>query len=143
LPAGSTVADCLASDPRGRIARAEERTVAAEARYCRGQTAEFGPQTATAGNAAFASFLDLEAIFGEDLDAALAGGPDVECRSAAIRAAADLAKRRVRALRSCVHRGLRTGAIQNAAGLHACLEADPRRAFARAEKRLARDLGDA
>src|SRR5581483_10815561 len=104
----------------------------------------FGAATADAVNAAFGDLLRLPAIFGADVDAALAAGRGDRgvglCQTCVVRGMARVAAARVKEFDACVTAGLRRGTIQSAAGLGACLDADAKHRVARAIARAGRSV---
>lgn len=137
-PSGEPSAqECVDASASQRLATARERTEAVEARYCTGSDAEFGPRTASAVNDAFTALLRVDAIFGPDLDAAIGDGEHGSCQRAVARSAVKMAATRIRSFRDCVRKGLRAGTILDAAGLDACIDADPRERIAKSDARLA------
>lgn len=144
LPAGTTAADCLQTDPGGHVARARARTSAVAAQRC-GELPPFGFRAADVVNEAFARVLRFRDVFGADLGAVVTDGTDpagAKCQRAAARGMADLARTQLRVIGACVVRVLRTANDPDPAALRACFDADPEgrvaRVFGQAEKRMTR-----
>ncbi len=151
LPAGTTLADCLAADPHGRVADAQRRVARLRTGACVTIPApSVGAATAAAVEAAFATVLRGRAVFGPDLDAAMITlGADRRtsmCQEAVTTAMAHLAIARLRTFNRCAAAGLRDGAITSAAALEDCVYADPSgvvaRAAANARRKVARRCAD-
>ncbi|MBY0276805.1 FG-GAP-like repeat-containing protein, partial [Candidatus Binatia bacterium] len=143
LPAGESARDCVAAGASAALAKARAQTIAAEARSCTGPDAEFGPKTAAAVNAAFTGLLRVDAIFGDDLDAALGSGANASCQRAVTRAAAQMARARILAFRDCVRDGLRAKVLRDAGDLDACLGSDVHGRIAKADAKSARTVAQA
>jgi hypothetical protein len=139
LPAGTTAEQCLESDPKGKLAAAQAKTVAAEVKHCV-TPPTFGPMTAAEVNEAFGGAIRAHAVFGPDLDAALvsrASDPaGAACQVAAAKGMGKLAMARLRAFNQCKVAGLRNGSIVAEAGLEACFGNDPRGIVSKALARV-------
>jgi hypothetical protein len=125
---GQTAEQCLGADRKGRVAKAQAKAAAAETKRCTGPPS-FGPTTAAAVNAAFASLLGVHAVFGPDLDAALAAtssnATGARCQLAVAKGMAKTLRARLGAFNACKKAGLKAGAITDAASLAACWGVDP------------------
>src|SRR5690242_1085977 len=124
---GRTTEEC--ADAAGAsIAAVRTRVAAVAERKCRVRP-DFGPSSADAQADAFARMLDLHAVLGADLDAAVAAAraePDGgACQAATTRALAHIGRVRLRTFGACMAAGLRKGAITSAADLDACHASDP------------------
>ncbi len=139
LPPGQTASQCLAADGDGRLARAEARTVAAEAAYCTPPPA-FGPTAASAINTGFATLQQLLALFGPNLDSVLTPATG-DCQLAIAKGTAKILVARLKAFTGCVKDGLREGVIVNTAGLEACYGTDPDGKIALANTKASASIG--
>ena len=144
LPAGTTVADCLAADPSGHVARARAQTSAVAAKRC-GELPPFGLRSADGVNDAFDHVLRFRDVFGADLSRVVATGGDpagAKCQRAAARGMTALARAQLRIVAGCFTRVLRADANPDPAALRACFDADPQgrvaRAFRQAATRMTR-----
>lgn len=146
LPAGMTAEQCLAADPNGRLADAQQRVADVGIGPCVTIPApSIGPATAASTNTAFAAFLRGRAVFGPDLDAALidvaADRRASACQETVASAMATLAMTRLRAFNRCAAAGLGDGTIDSTAELEACVYGDPAGMVARTASRLGRKVG--
>jgi hypothetical protein len=139
LPAGQTVAQCVAADRKGRLARAEARTVAAEAALC-DYAPSFGPHTAATVNGIFSNLVDLSDLLGPDFEAGIDAGA-AACEMTVAKRLAKLVNVRLRAMEACVAAGLAGGTITDAAGLTACHGADPTGKVVRTAVKAAAAIG--
>lgn len=150
LEVGETVSSCLADDVRGLVARAEAKTGSVEAKKC-SFPPDFGASSAFTTNNAFSDALDLEGIFGPDLDAAAAdeNAPDAiaDCQSEVTKGLAKITKARFKAFNTCFKTGLRKGDIQTDVSMVLCYGSDPRgkvaKAIAKAAASIAADCAGA
>jgi hypothetical protein len=131
LPAGQTVAQCVAADGRGWVARAEARTVETETALCIGNVPNFGPRSAATVNGVFSNLVDLPDLLGADLEAGIQAGAGA-CETMVAKRSAKILKARLRAFADCADAGLRAGTITDADELSACDGADPKGKVARA-----------
>ncbi len=124
-----TFADCLLADPRERVAKAIQKTVAHEAKYCVATPPDFGiadPQTineagVVAGNAI------LFGLFGPDPDQVLAKkNVDLDtqrCQERVLKRTSKCIERKFGEFRDCKYDGLRDESIQSALDMENCFEA--------------------
>jgi hypothetical protein len=123
-----TLEQCIGGDLHGRIAHARARASGLAARKCTVRP-DFGPAGAAAVAAAFARMLDVHALLGPDLDAAIAGARGEPhgnaCQAAVTRGLARVADVRLAVFGACAATGLRKGSITSAADLDACHASDP------------------
>ena len=123
---GGAADACLTSDPGGRIARAQDRTVATAAKRCP-EPPSFGPASGEDVADASAGFLRPHDLFGPSLEAALihraTDRAGAACQRAVTRGLARLALAQVRAFNRCKARGLARGEIASSETLQACYAA--------------------
>jgi len=125
-----TVAACIAADAKGKIAGAGAKATASIAKAC-SEAPDFGPSDFTGASAvATASGVRLEileALLGDDVDAALAtkaaDKDAASCQAAVIKATDRCWKARVGGYAKCAAAGLET-AIEDVAALAACRDSD-------------------
>ena len=136
LAPGTTAEQCLTSDPRGTLAKAQARAATAQARFCT-TPPSFGPTTAADVAAAFGAAVRVHTLFGPDLDAALiAAASDragAACQLAVAKGMTDVAAAKLKAFNTCKAAGLKSGTIDSAAALDACFGADPKGTIAKAQ----------
>jgi glucose/arabinose dehydrogenase len=144
---GGTVESCILEDRKGGVQKRTGKLEQAAASLCQDEQPFGFVGTAAAASAAVGSERELaHAVFGPDLDAALAGASDAKethrCQRKVQRALETCQKARRAAFLRCKKEGLRDGSIASLAELAACLDADPRGRIERAcdadEGRLAR-----
>jgi hypothetical protein len=130
-----TLEDCVAGDLHHRIAHARARVSSLAARKCT-MRPDFGPASASAVAAAFAGMLDVHALLGPDLDAAITGARGEPhgnaCQTAVTRGLVRVADVRLAVFGACAATGLRKGSISAAADLDACHASDPQGRIAHA-----------
>jgi len=132
---GMTAEQCLLADPRGRLAKAQDKAARVQTKLC-GIPPSFGPTTAADVGTAFADVLRIHRVFGADLDAAIllaaADKAGAACQAAIARGMADVATAKIATFNACVASGLRTGTIDSSATMEACFDADPKQHVAKA-----------
>jgi hypothetical protein len=127
LPAGQTADQCIAGDPDGKITRARAATVKVAAKKCT-SLPDFGPTTSDAINDGFARVVDAPALFGADLDAALANAKTdkagAKCQAAVVKGWTKTTLARLKEFVCCAQAGLKNGSIVAATGLESRFPAD-------------------
>jgi hypothetical protein len=140
----ATMSDCLAADPRGRLAKAQAKVTGVETRSC-ATPPSFGPTSAADVAGAFTDVLRAQRVFGADLDAAiLPAATDkagATCQAALARGLADVALVEIATFDACLASGLRSGTIDSGQALAACFGADPKERVAKAIARSQRVVG--
>ena len=145
LPAGQSVAACLADDPKGKIARLEAKAAAVAESKCATQP-DFGAATAAEVNAGVAGVLRAGDLFGDDLDGAIIDkGVDRDgagCQEAVAKGLVKVALAQMKAFNRCAKHGLKRGLIASAGDLAACYAAmdgpDAAKIVASAERKALR-----
>jgi hypothetical protein len=135
LPPGETVAQCAVADRKGRLAKAQARTVAAEAANC-SYAPNFGLRTAAAVNGIFSNLVDLNDLLGPGQQAAIdAGAP--ACEVMVAKRLAKIVNVRLREFERCMEAGLAAGTIADGNDLMTCDGADPNGKVARTVNKAA------
>lgn len=137
--APATMSDCIAADPKQKIAGARAKAEASIAKACAAEAPSFGVAdltgAATAAAGAGRRTPLLAKFFGDAIEAALvakdADADGAKCQAALARTIHRCWEARVAAFASCAKDGLETG-IEDAAALGACRDADPKGAVAKA-----------
>lgn len=125
-----TVDDCLTADRRDRVAKAQQKTIAAAASDCAGVTPDFGPTSASVINqAAVDGGVALaHAALGPDIDATLfteaANTSASRCQQFVVRSTTRCLDERIKEFNRCKKESLRNGA-GTGADLVLCIGADP------------------
>ncbi len=145
-PAGTGAEACLVADQRGKIARAQAKTLAGETRSC-DVTPSFAYSSGQLVNAAAAreTIALIHDVYGQDLDAAVVGKDadrnGATCQLSAAKGSAKLLAAVSREFVDTKKKGLRDEIFADAASLQqACFDAinnDQRGKIARAEQKLA------
>ena len=120
--------DCLDADAKGKIAKAKQKTVDADAKSCAAQTPDFGATDAATVNAEAEDkeARILQRLFGSDLDAAVATGKaESACQQALTKQLFKCEDTKLKEFANCKKTALKEGAT-SAAALEACLGADPK-----------------
>jgi hypothetical protein len=100
LPTGQTAAQCRVADNKSRVVKAQTRTALADTKYC-DETPGFGPTAWPGVNAAFEDALPIDAVYGPDLDAALAATPAADCHAAVAKGIAKVLATRLKVFNAC------------------------------------------
>ncbi|NQY91631.1 MAG: hypothetical protein HRT46_08225 [Deltaproteobacteria bacterium] len=145
-PAGTGAEACLVADQRGKIARAQAKTLAGETRSC-DVTPSFAYSSGQLVNAAAAreTIALIHDVYGQDLDAAVVGKDadrnGATCQLSASKGSAKLLAAVLREFVDTKKKGLRDEIFADAVSLQqACFDAinnDQRGKIARAEQKLA------
>ncbi len=125
-----------------KVANAKQKTINTQNTKCT-EAPEFGATNAVSVNdAAITKELALiHGLFGADLDLAIlpSGDPGSKCQLDIARAAKKCQNAKLKAFNGCKKRGLKDGSISEAAGLEACMGADPK---GKIQKACVDQLGD-
>jgi len=136
---------CVDGDPRGKVARAAERTLAQEAKRCADPPTVAYAGGATLNAAAIAETVALAAdLLGADAGAAVVATADDKlgagCQQQALKFYDQVVQARLKAFNTCKKVGLKLATIVNDATLAPCLDevlADPSGKVAKATSRFA------
>ncbi|HYC53880.1 MAG TPA: vanadium-dependent haloperoxidase [Candidatus Binatia bacterium] len=135
FPGGQTVADCLTSDPRGKIGIAETKVQETESSRCTA-TPPFGASEADLVIDGYEAVFPVQDVFGPDVDAAiLDAGTDPDgaaCQAAIAKAMAQIMKVRLKEFQRCVSKGLLSAQFLNGIAQSTCFDNDSQGKIAKA-----------
>ncbi len=123
-PAGEGVQACMGQDPRGKVAKAQQKTEDQQARRC-SRRPGFGYTGAPAVNSMALSVEIglIRELIGGGIDAAVReSGPEAGCQSALFKRAAKVIDASWKDYNKCAKLGLKDGSISSRTQLDACID---------------------
>ena len=131
-----TIADCLTSDPKAKVSKAEQKALDKEGLKCAVETPDYAATSATTQNQVMVEkeMVLIEEIFGSDLETAVVTGDAGKCQEQVHKQAQKCQDTKLKEFNKCKKDGLKGKAappgadlpFDNAADIELCMGHDPK-----------------